>query len=510
MYSKIRTALLNGISGIAVWVEVDVSQGLPMFEMVGNLAPEVKEARERVKTALHNSGILLPAKRITVNLSPGNMRKSGTGFDLAIAVALLAALGFVEEEACKDMLFIGELNLNGSLLPVNGILPIVCDAKEQGIRRFAVPAASYKEATLVQGVEVFAFSGIKEIISFLKGEMNYKNPTYYIEEKRTREHRKDFSEVNGQKLLRRAAEIAAAGMHNMLMIGPPGAGKTMISERVATILPPLTESEMLEVSKVYSVCGKLAQTQELIQERPFRSPHHTVSGIGLSGGGANPMPGEISLAHTGVLFLDEFPEFQKQAIEVLRQPMEDHVISLVRGSRSVVYPAGFLLLAAMNPCNCGYYPDMHKCRCTPSARSRYYQKISRPILDRIDLCVEAVPLSYEELVATKTNESSETIRARVVACQQIQRRRYMGENFIHNSRIPASKMKTYCRLGTQEELFMEKVFEREQLTGRSFHKILRVARTIADLEEQEDIQLRHLKEAVCYRSISEHYWGGVE
>ena len=314
MYSKIRTALLSGISGIEVWVEADVSQGLPMFEMVGNLGPEVKEARERVKTALHNCGILLPPKRITVNLSPGNMRKSGTGFDLAIAVALLAALGFVEEEACKVILFIGELNLNGSLLPVNGILPIVCDAKEQGIQRVAVPAGCYKEAMLVHGVEVFAFSNIKEVISFLKGEMKYKNPTYYIEEKRTSEHRKDFSEVNGQKLLRRAAEVAAAGMHNMLMIGPPGAGKTMISERMATILPPLGEYEMLEVSKVYSVCGKLAKTQELIRERPFRNPHQTVTGIGLSGGGANPMPGEISLAHTGVLvFESQYVRFLKPA-----------------------------------------------------------------------------------------------------------------------------------------------------------------------------------------------------
>lgn len=509
MYSRIRTALLSGIHGIPVWVEADLSAGMPMFDMVGNLAPEVKEAKERVKTALHNCGIILPAKRITVNLSPGNLRKNGTGFDLPIAIALLASLGLVDERLCQDTLFIGEMNLNGSILPVNGILPIVCDAKEQGVAKFVVPRACHQEAMLVYGIEIYSFSHIKELISFLNGEMFYENPAYYIEETRTSDRKMDFSEVNGQKLLRRACEVAAAGMHNMLMIGPPGAGKTMLSERMATILPPLTEEERLEISKIYSVCGKLSASKELIQERPFRSPHHTVTGIGLSGGGMNPMPGEISLAHTGVLFLDELPEFQKQAIEVLRQPMEEHVISLVRGNTSVTYPAGFLLLAAMNPCNCGYYPDMQKCRCTPAGRRRYFQKVSQPILDRIDLCVEAVPLTYDELTTTCRNESSEEIQKRVVRCQQIQRERYKEENFFHNSRIPASKMKTYCYLGEKEEHYMEAVYKKEELTGRSFHKILRVARTIADLDEAKDISLRHLKEAVCYRSISERYWGGV-
>jgi magnesium chelatase family protein len=298
-------------------------------------------------------------------------------------------------------------------------------------------------------------------------------------------------------------------MHNLLMIGPPGAGKTMLSERMATILPPLTEAEMLEISKIYSVSGKMAKAHDLIRERPFRSPHHTVTGIGLAGGGTNPRPGEISLAHTGVLFLDELPEFSRQTIEILRQPMEEHSITIVRGSNSVTYPAGFLLLAAMNPCNCGYYPDMQKCRCTPQLRRRYFQKISQPILDRIDICVEAAPLTYDELTTNGENESSEAIRARVVRCHQIERERYRTENFLFNSRIPGSKIKQYCALGDKEEKFMEDVYKKEELTGRSFHKILRVARTIADLDESEKIGMKHLREAVCYRSISERYWGGV-
>jgi magnesium chelatase family protein len=509
MYSRIRTAFLNGICGLPVSVEVDVSPGLPAFEMVGNLAPEVKEAKERVKTGLHNSGIMLPAKRITVNLSPGNLHKSGTGFDLPIAIALLAAMGVVDEEKCENTLFIGELNLNGGLLPVKGILPIVCDAKEQGIERFVVPRECHEEAMLVKEIQVFSFEKITEVVSFLKGEMFYEAPEFNIEEKQTEGPRIDFADVNGQKLLRRACEVAAAGMHNLLMIGPPGAGKTMLSERMATILPPLTEAEMLEISKIYSVSGKMAKAHDLIRERPFRSPHHTVTGIGLAGGGTNPRPGEISLAHTGVLFLDELPEFSRQTIEILRQPMEEHSITIVRGSNSVTYPAGFLLLAAMNPCNCGYYPDMQKCRCTPQLRRRYFQKISQPILDRIDICVEAAPLTYDELTTNGENESSEDIRARVVRCQEIERERYRTENFFFNSRIPGSKIKQYCALGDKEEKFMEDVYKKEELTGRSFHKILRVARTIADLDESEEIGMKHLREAVCYRSISERYWGGV-
>lgn len=509
MYSRIRTAFLSGICGLPVWVEVDVSMGMPLFEMVGNLAPEVKEARERVKTALHNCDIILPPKRITVNLSPGNLRKNGTGFDLPIAVALLCALGFVSESLCKDTLFVGELNLNGSILPINGILPIICDAKEQGITKFVVPKACHQEALLVKNIEVYSFADIKEVISFLQGELFAKDSAYYIEETQTSEQRVDFSEVNGQRLLRRACEVAAAGMHNMLMIGPPGAGKTMISERMSTILPPLTEEERLEISKIYSICGKLNHAKELVKDRPFRSPHHTITGIGLSGGGINPMPGEITLAHTGVLFLDELTEYSKQAIEILRQPMEEHSISLVRANTAVTYPANFLLLAAMNPCNCGYYPDMQKCRCTPSGRRRYFQKISQPILDRIDICVEAAPLTYDELTTTHANESSNAIQERVIACHERQQVRYKEENFIHNSQIPASKMRQYCRLGEKEERFMEEIFKKEELTGRSFHKILRVARTIADLEASEAVGLRHLKEAVCYRSINERYWGGA-
>lgn len=509
MYSTIRTALVQGIQGLPIWVEVDISTGMPAFDMVGNLSPEVREAQERVKTALHNCGIVLPPKRVTINLSPGNLRKSGTGFDLPIAVALLIAMGLAVEDKCKDMLFIGELSLNGTILPVNGILPIVLDAKANGVTKFVLPRENHEEAMLVKDIQIHSFLSLKDLIAFLNDEVLYENPKYNIEETGIAEKKVDFREVNGQKLLRRACEVSAAGMHNMLMIGPPGAGKTMLSERMATILPPLTEEEQLELSKIYSVCGLLSKRHGLICDRPFRNPHHTISAIGLAGGGANPKPGEISLAHSGVLFLDELPEFQKQAIEILRQPMEDHEINIVRANTSVTYPAGFLLLAAMNPCNCGYYPDMQKCRCTQAGRRRYYQKISQPILDRIDICVEASALSYEELTMANKNESSEEIRKRVVACQKRIQYRYKEENFTHNSQIPSSKIKEYCKLGEKEEKYMENVFKKEQLTGRTFHKILRVARTIADLDFCENIQLKHLQEAVCYRNVTERYWGGV-
>lgn len=510
MYSTIQTAMLSGIRTIPVTVEVDISSGMPMFDMVGFLCPEVREAKERVRTALHNCGIALPAKRITVNLSPGNIRKSGTGFDLPIAIAILLSMGLVEASMCEGRFFTGELSLNGQLLAVNGVLPMVSDAKEAGCHSFILPKQNEREAMLVNGVEVIAFTGLRDVIAFLNGKKKRRTEKETAIIPETMNKTMDFSEVNGQRFLKRACEVAAAGMHNMLLIGPPGAGKSMVCERMATILPPMTEEEKLEVSKIYSVCGFLHQKDALMQYRPFRNPHHTISSAGLSGGGSNPHPGEISLAHKGVLFLDELTEFQKDILEILRQPMEEHQIHIVRLGWDVIYPADFLLLAAMNPCGCGHYPDMQRCRCTPGSLRRYFNRISQPLIDRIDLCVEASPLSYEDLTGHKEEESSADIRNRVVRCHQIQSLRYQQEGFLHNSRIPAAKLSTYCTLGEKQARYMEHMYEKMSLTARTYHKILRVARTIADLEESDNIQMKHLNEAICYRSINEKYWGGFQ
>lgn len=506
MYSTIKTATLEGIHTRPIQVEVDMSNGMPVFDMVGQLAPEVREGKERIRTALHHIGVILPAKRITINLSPANIRKMGTGFDLPIAIALLQSLGVISENACSGRIFVGELSLNGQLLPVHGILPIVSDGMKTGIQEYIIPKENEAEGRLVHRAKIYAFSNLQEIVDFLNGK-EYVTEEYNIEEI-LQEPEPDFRDVCGQGFIKRACEVAAAGMHNMLLIGAPGAGKTMISERLATILPPLTEDERLEVSKIYSICGLLSHRNALLQNRPFRAPHHTITQVGLTGGGAIPKPGEISLAHNGVLFLDELPEFQKKTLEILRQPMEDHEIHLVRSQGSVTYPAKFLLLAAMNPCNCGYYPDMQRCRCTQQGLRRYFEKVSQPLLDRIDICVEAPTVSYQELTGKGKGESSCDIQKRVLACHQIQCERFQGENFTHNSHIPASRLEEFCFLEVKEQQYMERIYEKMSLTARTYHKILRVARTIADLEESYKIQIHHLNEAICYRNVDEKFWGG--
>lgn len=509
MYSKIHTAALEGIHMHPVWAEVDISNGMPSFEMVGHLSAEVREGKERIRTALHSVGVILPPKRITVNVSPAHIRKNGTGFDLPIAIAILQSIGMIPQENTKKRMFVGELGLNGQILGVNGVLPIICDGMDTDVLEFVIPKENENEGRLVNGVKVYAFSHLQEVIDFLNGKIYEEEPMCFLE-KTDIIAQKDFSEVCGQQFLRRACEIAASGLHAMLLVGSPGAGKTMIAERLGSILPPMTKQEQLEVSKIYSVCGLLKNENSLMKQRPFRMPHHTITMAGMTGGGTIPKPGEISLAHNGVLFLDELTEFKKNTMEVLRQPMEEHRIHLVRSGICVTYPANFLFLAAMNPCNCGYYPDRNRCRCSPSSVQRYMERISQPLLDRIDICVEVPSLSFQDLIQKKEKrgESSKEMQKRVFACHQIQSERYQKETFLHNSHIPAGRLEEFCPLGKKEETYMEENYEKMALTARTYHKILRVARTIADMEEKPNIEVSHLREAICYRNIQSKFWGG--
>ena len=497
MFSRVYSGGLSGMEGYVVQVEADVSPGLPSFHMVGYLASEVKEAEERVRTGIRNSGFRLPSMRVTVNLSPANVRKDGTGCDLPVAVAVLASYGVVEPTLLRDSAFLGELGLDGRIKPVRGVLSMVLAMRQAGMRRCFLAEENISEGLAVEQIEIIKVSSIGSLVELLNCPEQIKTSIRETEAIEESVYAVDFSEVNGQKLVRRATEVA-------------GSGKSMIARRIPTIMPELTQAEQLEVSQVYSICGLLPQGRALMRERPFRAPHHTISAQALTGGGMIPRPGEISLASRGVLFLDELPEFEKKTLEILRQPMEDRKVTVARVQGTYEFPAHFMLAAALNPCPCGYYPDRQRCTCSELQVRKYLGKISRPLLDRIDLCVEAAPVSYQEIRRQEINESSAVIRERVEKARRIQEKRFAGMGIIFNSEMGNREIRQFCRLGDQEETFLQMVFQRLGLSARGCQKLLRVARTIADLDGQEQIQKRHLIEAVGYRDLEERYWGREE
>lgn len=507
MYSKIHTAVLHGIEAVPVQVEADVADGMPRFEMVGLLSSEVREARERVTAALRNSGYRLSAKKITVNLTPANIRKSGNSCDLPVAAAVLAAFGYLSDELLSSWLLMGEVGLDGSVLPVHGVLACAILAKSLGLKGVIVPEANAEEAAVYPEIRVIALKSIRQLTElcscclpesgcYRKTPLRRDTPSYSV----------DFAEMNGQEDLKRACEIAAAGMHNLLIVGAPGSGKTMAASRMPTILPELTLQEKLEIARIYSACGLLDPRQILCRERPFRAPHHTVTPQALAGGGLPPRPGEISLAHHGVLFLDELTEFSPQTLEILREPLEEKQIRISRLGVSVTYPADFILLAAMNPCRCGYYPDLNRCTCTAADLQRYRSRISRPLLDRMDLCVEAQPISFRELAQQPSGESSAAIRKRVKTVQKIQEERYAACGFQFNSQIPASVIGRFCPLTDQLNRWLEDRYQEYGLSARGYCKVLRTARTIADLEGSARICRSHLEEALYFRAADTNDW----
>ena len=501
MFSESYCAAIQGIDGCIIQVEADVSDGLPCFSLVGYLASEVKEARERVRIAIKNSGYRLPPKKITVNLSPADLRKDGTGYDLAIAVAVLAAFGYIPQSELHQYVFLGELSLDGQIKGINGVLPMVYTAMEHKIPFCIVPRDNLSEAAMVSGIRVVGIHTLQEVVELLQGNRTWKefegmgNPVLPIASSIP-----DFSEIRGQAVVKRAVEVAVAGRHNLLMIGPPGSGKTMIARRIPGIMSDLSFEEKMEISKIYSVAGLLSSKTPYISERPFRSPHHTASQPALVGGGRYPRPGECSLSSGGVLFLDELPEFQRQVIEVLRQPLEDGYVTVSRMEGSYRFPAKCQLVAAANPCPCGFYPNKRKCTCTSGQIERYFGKISQPILDRIDICTETVSLEYQDLEQDAgKEETSDQIRKRVMAAQQIQLERYQQDSVRFNAELTPREIRKYCILESEAQEFLEEMFQTLDLTARGYHKILKVGRTIADLDEAEKISRKHINEAICYR-----------
>jgi len=503
LFSSIKSGTIYGLQGYLIDVEVDFSKGLPCFVMVGSLKSEVKESAERVRIALKNMGITIPPMHIAVNLSPADIKKSGTGFDFSIALGLLVAMERVPSDRLKDTLVMGEIGLTGEIKRINGVMPIVWEAKKRGITTCLVPKDNVEEAALVEGVKVIGINDLKEAMEYLNIKESAKRDAFIspIEVNSADEQVEflDFADVVGQESLKRGALIAASGAHHMLIIGPPGAGKTMIAKRISSIMPPMSMEESMDVTSIYSIAGLLDNDNPVIKMRPFVSPHHTVSPQGMAGGGLVPRPGSVSLAHKGVLFLDELPEFTRQSIDMLRQPLEDKSINISRASGSFTYPADIMLVAAMNPCPCGFYPDYNKCSCSPLSIKHYLSHISGPIMDRIDICLTVKKVSIGELNRSTESVSSKELLSKVIKARDIQSQRYINESYDTNASIDAKGIKKYCKLSDKNQKKLEDMCNRLDLSARAYHRLLKVSRTIADLDSSEEIKEEHLYEAICYR-----------